>query len=37
MELIALLHKIEDRIGREDQEFYPIALTLGIGRRAVVA
>jgi hypothetical protein len=36
-ELLCLLHKIEDRIGREDLELYPIARALGIGCPAAAA
>ncbi|HEV2044254.1 MAG TPA: hemerythrin domain-containing protein [Sphingomicrobium sp.] len=30
-EMLSLFHKIEDRIGREDEELYPLARLLGIG------
>ena len=35
--LLALLGKIEERIGREDQELYPLALQIGIGEQAKAA
>lgn len=36
-DLLGLFHKIEDRIGREDDELYPLARALGIGNRAAAA
>lgn len=36
-ELIALLRRVEQRIGREDDELYPLAISLGIGQRPVAA
>lgn len=36
-ELLILLHKIEDRIDREDAELYPLARLLGIGNRPLAA
>ena len=36
-ELISLFHRIEDRIGREDQELYPLAVKLGICNRPLAA
>lgn len=36
-ELIALLRSIEQRIGREDDELYPLAIRLGIGAAAAAA
>ena len=36
-ELIDLFLRIEDRIGREDRELYPLALRLGIGNRPLAA
>ena len=36
-ELLALLGKIEERIGREDHELYPLARKIGIGEQAKVA
>ncbi len=36
-ELLDLFHKIEDRIGREDEELYPLARALGIGIRPLAA
>ena len=36
-EILGLFHKIEDRIGREDSELYPLARSLGIGSRPLAA
>ena len=36
-ELIDLFLRIEDRIGREEQELYPLAVRLGIGNRPLAA
>ena len=36
-EILGLFHKIEDRIGREDSELYPLARSLGIGSRSLAA
>lgn len=36
-ELFCLFHKLEDRIGREDDELYPLARSLGIGIRPMAA
>jgi len=35
--LLSLFHKIEDRIGREDAELYPLARLLGIGVQPLAA
>lgn len=37
IDLIAMLRRIEQRIGREDDELYPLAIRLGIGNRAAAA
>ena len=37
LELISLFHQIEDRIGHEDKELYPLARALGIGEHPLAA
>lgn len=36
-ELLCLFHKLENRIGRENTELYPLARLLGIGNRPLAA
>ena len=36
-ELLSLFHQIEERIGREDKELYPLARMIGIGRHCAAA
>lgn len=37
VDLLSLFREIEDRIGREDKELYPLARLIGIGRHSLAA